>query len=47
MTNRLALILGACILALLLSDRFLNDGTYSLFLARKLTELIEYIAFWR
>ncbi len=47
MTNSLALYLGAAILAALLCDYFLADMAYALFLAKKLAELTEYIAFWR
>ncbi|WP_198586183.1 hypothetical protein [Roseovarius salinarum] len=47
MTNKLAIILGVIILILLAMDfqYFGLEGT--LFLARKLMALIEWMAFWR
>ncbi|MEI4232567.1 hypothetical protein [Roseovarius sp. D22-M7] len=47
MTNRIAIILAAVILALLGLDTLANDGAASVFLGRKTVALIEYIAFWR
>ena len=47
MTNPIALVLGAIILALVFADWQLFDWTYGLFLARKFAELLEWIAFWR
>lgn len=47
MTNRLAIILGCIILAALILDQVLNDGAASLFLSKRLLELIEWLAFWR
>ncbi len=47
MTNTLALILGALLLGAVAADSFLNDGQALLFLAKKFTELIEWVAFWR
>lgn len=47
MTNRLAVIMGAVIAALVLADLFLARGSNLLFLAQRFFELIEYIAFWR
>ena len=47
MSNRLALILGSLIVAAVLADQFANNGVGSLFLARKLLEFIEWLAFWR
>jgi hypothetical protein len=46
LTNRLAVILGLILLALLVLDLALGSGA-TLFLLRKLAELIEWIAFWR
>lgn len=47
MTNRIAFFLGLFVLILIGLD-FLFYGTeHLLFLAKKLMELIEYIAFWR
>ncbi|MHC0053050.1 hypothetical protein [Actibacterium sp. D379-3] len=47
MTNRLAIVLAIFILAALIFDRFYNGMQGSLFLARKFSDLTEYIAFWR
>ena len=47
MTNRIALILALAVIAALIADRVLAGGEGTLFLARKLSDLIEYIAFWR
>jgi hypothetical protein len=47
MTNRLALVLVIVVVALLAADGLLNGGAASLFVARKLTVLVDYIAFWR
>ena len=47
MTNQIALLLGLLILAGLGADFYLWDGQYTLFLARKFSDLIEWIAFWR
>lgn len=47
MTNRIALALGAMILLALGYDLLLNDMAGSLFLARKMLDLIDYLAFWR
>ncbi|MGR3495311.1 hypothetical protein [Citreimonas sp.] len=47
MTNRLALILGALVLAAIGADIALQDGRALLFLARKLLVLIDWMAFWR
>jgi hypothetical protein len=47
MTNRLALFLGAVILALLAFDMLGNDGRAVLFLLRKFADFIEYVSFWR
>lgn len=47
MTNFLAVVLGAILVCAILADAVLNDGTAVLFLAKKLDELIEWLAFWR
>lgn len=47
MTNQIALILGVLILAALGLDAYHADWANTLFLARKLTDLIEWLAFWR
>ena len=47
MTNRIALALGAMILLALGYDLLLDDMAGLLFLARKMLDLIDYLAFWR
>ncbi len=47
MTNSAAIVLGLLILGALGLDAMLFDWTNSLFLARKLNDLIEWMAFWR
>ena len=47
MTNRIAVVLVLLIAAGITYDLVQNDGSALLFLARKLMELIEYLAFWR
>jgi hypothetical protein len=47
MSNRSALILGLVVLAALAADGLLNGGTATLFLARRLMGVIDWVAFWR
>jgi hypothetical protein len=47
MTNAISLTLGLLIALGLLADFSMNDGASSLFLARKLMDLLEWLAFWR
>jgi hypothetical protein len=47
MTNRIAIVLGLLILGGVAYDVLRNDLSGLLFLARKLMDLIEYLAFWR
>ncbi|SIN86727.1 glyceraldehyde-3-phosphate dehydrogenase [Vannielia litorea] len=47
MTNRLAIIVFALILAALLADGLLNDAAATLFLLKKFAALTEWMAFWR
>jgi hypothetical protein len=47
LTDRIALILAIIILALCALDLFANDGAALFFLARKLFDFVEYLAFWR
>lgn len=47
MTNSIALGLGIAILALVGLDLAVFGGANLLFLARKLSALIEWLAFWR
>lgn len=47
MTNIIALVLGLLIVVAIIAD-FLYFGTdHGLFLAKKFTDLIEWLAFWR
>ncbi len=47
MTNKTAIILAGVIILALLLDLVLNDGIATMFLVRKMIDLIEYVAFWR
>ncbi len=47
MSDRTALILGALIAGLFAVDLWVLDTGATLFLLRKLTQLVEYLAFWR
>lgn len=47
MTNTLAVILGTLIVTALLADAIFTGGENSLFLAKKFTDMTEWIAFWR
>lgn len=47
MTNRLAVILFLVILALLAFDYVAYDWANTIFLLRKATAFIEWLAFWR
>ena len=47
MTNRLSLILGAILVGLFVLDLVLTGGENLIFLAQKLDEFIDYLAFWR
>ncbi len=47
MTNQIAVILGAIILFALGMDWMFGDWSATLFVSRKLAELIEWMAFWR
>ncbi|MGB8812120.1 MAG: hypothetical protein WCC57_02950 [Paracoccaceae bacterium] len=47
MSDRLALILGAVVIAAILIDVFANSGGALLFLGRKFADMVEYLAFWR
>ncbi|PIE12763.1 MAG: hypothetical protein CSA70_08680 [Rhodobacterales bacterium] len=47
MTDKIALGLGLVILSLLGLDYFMADSANLLFVLKKMTDLIEYIAFWR
>jgi len=47
MTNRGALILALFIIAAITIDVMIYGSDHLLFLAKKLAELLEWIAFWR
>lgn len=47
MTDRIALSLGAVILAALVADLALNNASATLFLLVKFADMIEWLAFWR
>jgi hypothetical protein len=47
MTNRIALVLAFVILGALTIDYFIYANEYLLFLAKKMADLIEWLAFWR
>lgn len=46
-TDRIALILAAAIVALVATDALANDASVMLFLGQKFVKLVEYMAFWR
>lgn len=47
MSNKLAILLGLSIVAALAYDAVYHEWANSLFLARKMVDLIEWLAFWR
>ncbi|MGR3467685.1 MAG: glyceraldehyde-3-phosphate dehydrogenase [Shimia sp.] len=47
MTNRLAIIFAVLIIGAILADVILNGSEASLFLLRKMMDLIDWMAFWR
>ncbi len=47
MTNQLAIIIGLAVVGAVAADVLLAGGEASLFLARKLFVLLDWIAFWR
>ncbi|MEL7114891.1 MAG: hypothetical protein AAGP08_04750 [Pseudomonadota bacterium] len=47
MTNTLAILFAAVILAAVAADVFYYDGAYLLFLGRKFLDLLTWVAFWR
>ena len=47
MSNTVAIVLGLTLIGLILLDTVMFDAENLLFLAKKLLELIEWIAFWR
>ena len=47
MTNRIALVLGVILVALIVLDLVLTGSQTLLFLGKRLMDLIEWMAFWR
>jgi len=47
MTNKLALIIGFILVAVFVYDYVQYDLASTIFISRKLTALIEWMAFWR
>ncbi len=47
MTNRISIVLGLMIAALFLADHFWLHWDLPVFLGRKVSDLLDYIAFWR
>ena len=47
MTNRIAIVLGVLIVTLLAVDILLFSAQNTVFLGRKLLDMIEWLAFWR
>ena len=47
MSDRLSLVLASCAILLIGADLMLLQTGAPLFLARKLIDLVEYLAFWR
>lgn len=47
MTNRIAAVLGLILLGLLLADVLIFGSEHIVFLAKKLLDLIDWMAFWR
>lgn len=47
MNNRTVLVAILAIAAAIVADSWLNGGRASLFLLRKMVDLIDYVTFWR
>lgn len=47
MTNRIAIVLGLLIIGAVMLDGFLFGNEHFTFLAKKMADLIEWLAFWR
>lgn len=47
MTDRIALLLAASVIAAIALDLTLNGGAASMFAARKFADMLEYLSFWR
>lgn len=46
MDNRVAAVLGGLIVLAVVGDQFVFGGEHLLFLAKKLVDLINWLAFW-
>lgn len=47
MTDRIAFLLAAFVIAAIALDLTLNGGAASMFTARKFADMLEYLSFWR
>lgn len=47
MTNKIAFVLGLIIIGAIVADYIYYGTEHTVFLAKKMTELIEWLAFWR
>ena len=47
LSNTVAFVLGLLLVGAIAADAFLFDATNLIFLAEKLVDLIEWLAFWR
>ncbi len=47
MTNRIAIVLGLLIFGAIILDYLFYGTEHLVFLAKKFTELLEWVAFWR
>ena len=47
MSDRFVLILALALFGAILADMLFNGGSIVFFLLLKLTDLVEYLAFWR
>ncbi len=47
MTNRGAIILGLILIGAITIDAMLYGSEHGLFLAKKFTDMLEWLAFWR
>lgn len=47
MTNRIAFVLGLLIVSAIVVDYVYYGTEHTVFLAKKMTDLIEWLAFWR
>ena len=47
MTNRIALVLVILLAGAIWFDQSMNEGAWTVFLGRKLVDLVDWVAFWR